>query len=219
MGPWNLVHSYIRDTFRCLQSMTPILQWHHNERNGISNQRRLHRLLSCWFRRRSKIAKNSNVEILQEMSLATQLLKLLDKMYKYEMDPSRTVGATEQMLERQMDGRADGRTEWNQYTPQQLRCAAGIMTPTICLTHIDQVMHIHTCIYTGEMYHHRFQINTLQPSGIWQHRYRWTLPQGMACCLVAPSHYMYLNQYWLQWGPVIFIWGKFHKRYLSQPSH
>ena len=44
-------------------------------------------------------------------------------MYKYGMDPTRTVGATEQTLD--MDGRADkwtdwqmdGRTEWNQYTP------------------------------------------------------------------------------------------------------
>ena len=45
------------------------------------------------------------------------LLKLLDKMYKYEMDPSRTVGATERTRDAgQRDGRTDGRTEWNQYT-------------------------------------------------------------------------------------------------------
>ena len=30
------------------------LQWRHNERNGVSNQRRLYCLLNCWFRRRSK---------------------------------------------------------------------------------------------------------------------------------------------------------------------
>ena len=30
------------------------LKWRHNERNGISNHQRLHRLLNCWFRRRSK---------------------------------------------------------------------------------------------------------------------------------------------------------------------
>ena len=50
---------------------------------------------------------------------------LLDKMYKYEMDPTRTLGATEQTrnVER-TDGWTDGRTEWNQYTPQQL-CSAG----------------------------------------------------------------------------------------------
>ena len=30
------------------------LQWRHNERDGVSNHRRLHCLLNCWFRRRSK---------------------------------------------------------------------------------------------------------------------------------------------------------------------
>ena len=38
---------------------------------------------------------------------------LLGKMYKYEMDPTRTLGATERT-------RNAGRTEWNQYTPQQI---------------------------------------------------------------------------------------------------
>ena len=42
-----------------------------------------------------KNAKNSNFEILQETLQTTHLLMLLDKMYKYEMDPSITVGATE----------------------------------------------------------------------------------------------------------------------------
>ena len=46
-----------------------------------------------------KIAKNSNFEILH----VTHLLKLLDKLYKYEMDPTRTVGATELIR----DGRTD----------------------------------------------------------------------------------------------------------------
>ena len=35
------------------------------------------------------------LKCLQETLHATHLLKLLDKMYKYEMDPTRTVGATE----------------------------------------------------------------------------------------------------------------------------
>ena len=30
------------------------LQWRHNEGDGISNHRRFHCLLNCWFRRRSK---------------------------------------------------------------------------------------------------------------------------------------------------------------------
>ena len=47
---------------------------------------------------------------------------LLDKMYKNEMDPSRTLGAKEQTrnaewMDERTDGLMDGRTEWNQYTP------------------------------------------------------------------------------------------------------
>ena len=30
------------------------LQWHHNERHGVSNHRRLNCLFNCWSRRRSK---------------------------------------------------------------------------------------------------------------------------------------------------------------------
>ena len=30
------------------------LQWRHNERHGVSNYRRLHCLLNCWYRPRSK---------------------------------------------------------------------------------------------------------------------------------------------------------------------
>ena len=57
-----------------------------------------------------KIAKNCNFELLQETLYATHILKLLDKMYKYEMDPTRTVGATERTREA---GRTDGRSETN----------------------------------------------------------------------------------------------------------
>ena len=43
------------------------------------------------------------------------LLKLLDKMYKYEMDPTRTLGATAYRADtvRRTDGRTDGRSETN----------------------------------------------------------------------------------------------------------
>ena len=51
-----------------------------------------------------KTAKNTNFEI---------LIRCI-KMYKYEMDPTRTEGATERTWDA---GRTDGRTEWNQYTP------------------------------------------------------------------------------------------------------
>ena len=66
--------------------------------------------------------KNQNFEILQETLHATHLLKLLYKMSKYEMDPTRTVGSTERTRNAgRTDGRTywqmDRRTEWNQYTP------------------------------------------------------------------------------------------------------
>ena len=53
-------------------------------------------------------------------------------MYKYEMDPTRTIGATEWtrdagQTDGQTDGRTDRRMEWNQYTPQQL------FTTLICI--------------------------------------------------------------------------------------
>ena len=69
-----------------------------------------------------KIAKNSNFVILQDTLHATHFLKLLDKLYQYEMDPSRTIGATEHSrdagrTDRWTDGWTDRRTEWNQYTP------------------------------------------------------------------------------------------------------
>ena len=58
--------------------------------------------------------KLAKIEILEETLHATHLQKLLDKMYKYEMDPTTTVGATER---RQDVGRTDGWTVWNQYIP------------------------------------------------------------------------------------------------------
>ena len=48
-------------------------------------------------------------------------LKLLDKMHEYEMDPTRTVGATERTWDA---GRTDG---VKPIYPQQLRCERGIM--------------------------------------------------------------------------------------------
>ena len=54
-------------------------------------------------------------------------------MYKYEMDSTRTVRATEQTRD---VGRMDGRMEWNQYTPQQLHCVEGI---TITWNNDDQI--------------------------------------------------------------------------------
>ena len=40
------------------------------------------------------------------------MLKLLDKMYKYEIDPTRTVGATEHTRDAERtDGLTDGQTD------------------------------------------------------------------------------------------------------------
>ena len=61
-----------------------------------------------------KIAKNSNFKILHETLHATHFLKLLDKIYKYEMDPTRTVGATEQTRDAGRTERlTDGQCETN----------------------------------------------------------------------------------------------------------
>ena len=52
-------------------------------------------------------------------------------MYKYEMDPTRTVGTTERTRDAgRMDRRTDGRTEWNQYTPNNFIVQGGIVTQT-----------------------------------------------------------------------------------------
>ena len=80
-----------------------------------------------------KIVKNSNFELLQEPIHPTHLLKLRNQMSKHEMDPTRTVGATERTRDA---GQMDGRTEWNQYTPPTTSLCGGIMMVTL-LTHIN----------------------------------------------------------------------------------
>ena len=55
-------------------------------------------------------------------------------------------------------------------------------------------------------------INLLWPNyAIWRQRSGSTLPQVMACCLMAPSHY--LNQCWLLISEVLWHWpeSNFHK--------
>ena len=59
-----------------------------------------------------KIAKNSTLEILQKTLHAPHLLKLLDKIYKYEMDPTSIVEVTEQtQFHPQMDGQPYSRMD------------------------------------------------------------------------------------------------------------
>ena len=42
-----------------IMSLASTLQWRHDERDDVSNHRRLHCLLKCWFRLRSKETSNS----------------------------------------------------------------------------------------------------------------------------------------------------------------
>ena len=69
-----------------------------------------------------KFAKISNFWILKWALHATHLLKLLDKMCKYEMDPMSILEDTERT---QFCPQTDRRTRWYQYTPYQLRWSGG----------------------------------------------------------------------------------------------
>ena len=73
-----------------------------------------------------KVTNLKNFWILKRALHATHLLKLLNKMCKYEMDPMSIVEDTERtqfcpQADRRTDGRKDGqtdrRTRWYQYTP------------------------------------------------------------------------------------------------------
>ena len=61
-----------------------------------------------------EFAKISNFRSLKQPLYATHLLKLLDKMCKYEMDPMSIVEDTERT---RFCPQTDRRTRWNQYTP------------------------------------------------------------------------------------------------------
>ena len=70
-----------------------------------------------------KLKTNARNEILQGTLHTTHILKLLGKMHKYEMDPTRTVGATERTCDagrtrdlRGPAGRPDGQTDWRSET-------------------------------------------------------------------------------------------------------
>ena len=79
-------------------------------------------------------AKISNFYILKRALHTTHLLKLLDKMCKYEMDPMSIVEDTERTrfcppTDRRTDGRTDGRADGQGDTsipPYQLRWSGGI---------------------------------------------------------------------------------------------
>ena len=75
-----------------------------------------------------EFAKTSNFRILKKKKPLhmTHLLKLLDEMYKYKMDPTSIVEDTEWTLFcPQIDKQTDRQSRWNQYTHLQL-CWAGV---------------------------------------------------------------------------------------------
>ena len=87
-----------------------------------------------------KFAKISNFRILKRALHATHLLKLLDKMCKYEMDPMSIVEDTERtrfcpQTDRRTDGRTDRRTDGQGDTsihPFQLRWSGGYNDDPVC---------------------------------------------------------------------------------------
>ena len=91
---------------------------HTSDSNQIPSQKKTKSKLQIL------IAKTSNIKILQHILHVTHLLKLFDKVYKYKMDPSRTVGATEWIW--LQDGWKDRQSETN-IPPQQLHCVGAIM--------------------------------------------------------------------------------------------
>ena len=77
-----------------------------------------------------EFAKIANFWIFKQTLHATHILKLLDKMCKYEMDPMSIVENTERtrfcpQTDRRTDTQTDRRTRWNQYTPFQFRWSGG----------------------------------------------------------------------------------------------
>ena len=63
---------------------------HTSDSHQIPSEKKTKSKLQIW----KKNAKNSTLLILPDTSHATHLLKLLDTMYNYEMDPTRTAEAT-----------------------------------------------------------------------------------------------------------------------------
>ena len=109
-GPWDFKKSWrhfeLEQLERLRSEIPPPMITHTSDSHQIPSQRKT----------------KSKLQILQETLHATHLLRLLDKMCKYEMDQTRTVGATERTRDvgqtyGRTDRQTDGRTEWNQYTP------------------------------------------------------------------------------------------------------
>ena len=93
----------------------------HMITNTIDSHQNLSQTKTSQSYKFKKIAKKLKFGNFARNLTRAHLLKLLDKMYKYEVDPTRTVGATERIRDAE---RTDGRMETN-ISPNnlQLHCA------------------------------------------------------------------------------------------------
>ena len=93
-----------------------------------------HTIESYWIQSQKKISQSYEFGEFAKISMklkwvlhTTHLPKLLDKMYKYEMDLTSIVEDTEQKrTDRRMDGQTGRWTRWNQYTLPQLHWEGGM---------------------------------------------------------------------------------------------
>ena len=98
-----------------------------------------------------KFAKISNFLILKRALHESHLLKLLDKICKYEIDPMSIVEDTEWT---RFCPQTDRRTRWYQYTPFQLRWSGGYNN----LPSDDQSTQMMICILGEVANHHTWQV-------------------------------------------------------------
>ena len=122
-----------------LATATPFHTWRHQLITRTTRTpafwgypRRLmitHTIESYWIpsqkmtKSKLQILKISNFLILKRALHTTHLLKLLDKMCKYEMDPMRIVEDTERT---RFCPQMDRRTRWYQYTPLSTSLKRGV---------------------------------------------------------------------------------------------
>ena len=114
---------------RLLSEIPPTALWLPILVIHIRSQVKIRKSQSYKFK---KNAKHSNLKILQETLHTTHLLKLLDKIYEYKMDQTKTVGATEQTWDA---GRMDrGTDRWkDRRTDRRMDGVKPIYTPPTTL--------------------------------------------------------------------------------------
>ena len=133
---WSRKSQFQQEQLECLRSeIPPDAPWLPILVIHISSKVKTRQTYKFW-----KIAKSLSFKMLQETLHMTHILKLLSNMYKYEMNPTRTVGATERTRDAErMDGQTDGQTDgWmdrqtdgvKPIYPQPIRGSGGIISWT-----------------------------------------------------------------------------------------